>query len=188
VRPSFVRVKYLEPVLTLAKLKGTIHGLRHAFSTLLAEAGTPLKTISTTMGHAKSSITLDTCQHGDPSAQRAAIDRLETLPAKNDGGAKLNHGLHTKSKKEATNRLQTGSVEPTVADPRKRKARNYKLFIGPGGGNRTRNSCLEGKVGPSPRNGNLYTAMVFRPGQSDSVRVSRSDRLSNRLSAAEPCS
>jgi integrase len=46
---------------------------------LLAEAGTPLKTISTTMGHAKSSITLDTYQHTDPSAQRAAIDRLEML-------------------------------------------------------------------------------------------------------------
>lgn len=82
LRPSFVRSKYLEPILAKAKLKGTIHGLRHAFSTLLAEAGTPLKTISTTMGHAKSSITLDTYQHTDPSAQRAAIDRLEMLLAK----------------------------------------------------------------------------------------------------------
>jgi integrase len=85
LRPSFVRTRYLQPILSKAKLKGTIHGLRHAFSTLLAEAGTPLKTISTTMGHAKSSITLDTYQHTDPTAQRAAIDRLEMLLAKSDG-------------------------------------------------------------------------------------------------------
>jgi integrase len=79
LRPSFVRIKYLKPILAEAKLTCTIHSLRHSYSTLLAEGGTSLKTISTMMGHSKSSITLETYQHTDRSAQGAGRDRLDRV-------------------------------------------------------------------------------------------------------------
>lgn len=82
LRPSYVRRQYLAPVLQTAGIEhATVHGLRHAFATMMAASGTPLRTIGDAMGHSRPSLTIDVYQHSDQAAQRAAIDRLGTYLA-----------------------------------------------------------------------------------------------------------
>ena len=55
-----------------------IHDLRHSHATLLA-AGQPLKVVSERLGHAKTSITLDTYAHIPPGMQEGAVDALGVI-------------------------------------------------------------------------------------------------------------
>lgn len=84
LRPSYVRRRYLAPILEDAGIEHTtIHGLRHAFATFSAAIGTPLRTIGDAMGHSRPSLTIDVYQHSDQTAQRAAIDKLDEYLAPN---------------------------------------------------------------------------------------------------------
>lgn len=51
-----------------------LHDMRHTHATLLLAAGTPIKAVSERLGHAKTSITLDTYAHVLPDMQDQAID------------------------------------------------------------------------------------------------------------------
>src|SRR5215211_589565 len=54
-----------------------IHDLRHSHATLLLAAGQPLKVVSERLGHAKTSITLDTYAHVLPDMQDRAVDAID---------------------------------------------------------------------------------------------------------------
>jgi integrase len=56
-----------------------IHVLRHSHATLLLAAGQPLKVVSERLGHAKTSITLDTYAHILPGMQEGAVDALGAI-------------------------------------------------------------------------------------------------------------
>lgn len=59
----------------------TLHGLRHTNATLLIAAGTNLRTVSSRLGHAQTSITANIYTHAIQSADAAAAQTLETLLA-----------------------------------------------------------------------------------------------------------
>jgi integrase len=53
------------------------HGMRHTHATLLLAAGTPIKAVSERLGHAKTSITLDTYAHVLPDMQDRAVEAID---------------------------------------------------------------------------------------------------------------
>src|ERR1700722_16915834 len=55
------------------------HSLRHTHGTLLHEQGTPLRVAQAQLGHSHMSTTLQVYTHASGSAQRQAVDRLESL-------------------------------------------------------------------------------------------------------------
>ena len=54
-----------------------LHDLRHTHATLLLAAGTPIKAVSERLGHAKTSITLDTYVHVLPDMQDRAVEAID---------------------------------------------------------------------------------------------------------------
>jgi integrase len=56
--------------------KVRLHDLRHTHATLLLTAGQPIKAVSERLGHAKTSITIDTDAHMLPRMQDGAVDAL----------------------------------------------------------------------------------------------------------------
>jgi integrase len=54
-----------------------LHDLRHTYATLLLEAGTPIKAVSERLGHAKTSITLDTYAHVLTDMQDRAVKAVD---------------------------------------------------------------------------------------------------------------
>jgi integrase len=54
-----------------------LHDLRHTHATLLLQAGTPIKAVSERLGHAKTSITLDTYAHILPDMQDRAVEAID---------------------------------------------------------------------------------------------------------------
>jgi integrase len=54
-----------------------LHDLRHTHATLLLSAGTPIKAVSERLGHAKTSITLDTYAHISPDMQDRAVEAID---------------------------------------------------------------------------------------------------------------
>jgi integrase len=54
-----------------------LHDLRHTHATLLLQAGTPIKAVSERLGHAKTSITLDTYAHVLPQMQDHAVEAID---------------------------------------------------------------------------------------------------------------
>jgi integrase len=56
-----------------------LHDLCHSHTTLLLAAGTPLRVVSERLGHAKTSITLDTYAHVLPDMQDAAAETVSRL-------------------------------------------------------------------------------------------------------------
>ena len=54
-----------------------LHDLRHTHATLLLSAGTPIKAVSERLGHAKTSITLDTYAHVLPDMQDRAVEAID---------------------------------------------------------------------------------------------------------------
>lgn len=60
-------------------LKGGFHALRHSAATALIGAGVPLPTVSAILGHARTSITLDTYGHALPTSSRLAVGKLAQM-------------------------------------------------------------------------------------------------------------
>jgi integrase len=56
-----------------------LHDLRHAYATLLLQAGAPIRYVSQPTGHGDSSITLRVYAHWLPDVSRREADRLDTL-------------------------------------------------------------------------------------------------------------
>ena len=56
-----------------------LHDLRHAFATMLIDAGTSARVVSDLLGHATVAFTLQTYVHPDEQTAAAAIDRAERL-------------------------------------------------------------------------------------------------------------
>jgi integrase len=54
-----------------------LHDLRHTHATPLLSAGTPIKAVSERLGHAKTSITLDTYAHVLPDMQDRGVEAID---------------------------------------------------------------------------------------------------------------
>lgn len=57
----------------------TIHSLRHTYTSLMAEAGVPIETISRQLGHADSKVTRDIYMHVTERIKQADNERLEAV-------------------------------------------------------------------------------------------------------------
>jgi type I restriction enzyme R subunit len=69
-------------LLDRAKLRQIrFHDLRHTFASLLIQNGEPLTYIKEQMGHSSIQVTVDVYGHLVPSANRAAVDKLDAIPA-----------------------------------------------------------------------------------------------------------
>ena len=51
--------------------------LRHTYATLALSSGVPLRVVSDTLGHCRSSVTIDTYAHVLPSQERTAADAMD---------------------------------------------------------------------------------------------------------------
>ena len=56
-----------------------IHSLRHTYTSLMAEAGVPIETISRQLGHADSKVTRDIYMHVTERIKQADNERLEAV-------------------------------------------------------------------------------------------------------------
>ena len=61
----------------------TLHGARHTHTTLALASGAPIKAVSERLGHARSSITLDTYAHVLPDMQDRVIDAIDAALLRN---------------------------------------------------------------------------------------------------------
>ncbi len=61
------------------------HDLRHTFASLLIQNGEPLTYVKEQMGHSSIQVTVEVYGHLVPSANRAAVDRLDAQPTRNPG-------------------------------------------------------------------------------------------------------
>ncbi len=59
-----------------------IHDIRHTFASLLIQNGEPLTYVKEQMGHSSIQVTVDVYGHLVPSANRAAVDKLDAVPAR----------------------------------------------------------------------------------------------------------
>ena len=74
-----LRKRQLHPACVRAELAPiTWHTLRHTHGTLLHEQGTPLRVAQAQLGHSHMSTTLEVYTHASASAQRQAVDQLES--------------------------------------------------------------------------------------------------------------
>jgi integrase len=77
-----VRHRVFYRLLERAKLRQIrFHDLRHTFASLLIQNGEPLTYIKEQMGHSSIQVTVDVYGHLVPSANRAAVDKLDAIPA-----------------------------------------------------------------------------------------------------------
>jgi len=76
---SNLRRRQLQPACARAGLpKITWHSLRHTHGTLLHHLGTPLKVAQAQLGHSEMSTTLEVYTHSSSTAQRQAVDQLQS--------------------------------------------------------------------------------------------------------------
>ena len=74
-----LRKRQLHPACVRAELAPiNWHTLRHTHGTLLHEQGTPLRVAQAQLGHSHMSTTLEVYTHASASAQRQAVDQLES--------------------------------------------------------------------------------------------------------------
>lgn len=79
-----VRHRVFYRLLVQAKLRQIrFHDLRHTFASLLIQNGAPLTYVKEQMGHSSIQVTVDVYGHLVPSANRAEVDRLDAIPARN---------------------------------------------------------------------------------------------------------
>jgi integrase len=80
------RSRVFYPLLESAKLRETrFHDLRHSFASMLIQNGEPLTYVKEQMGHSSIQVTVDVYGHLVPSANRAAVDKLDAQPIRNPG-------------------------------------------------------------------------------------------------------
>jgi integrase len=79
-----IAMRYMEPALEAAGLRRLrFHDLRHTFSSLLIQAGVPLKYIQLQVGHSPIQVTADVSGHMGSGNNVNWIDTLDrTAPAK----------------------------------------------------------------------------------------------------------
>jgi integrase len=78
-----VRHRVFYPLLETAKLRRIrFHDLRHTFASLLIQNGEPLTYVRDQMGHSSIAVTVDIYGHLVPSANRAAVDKLDAIPVR----------------------------------------------------------------------------------------------------------
>jgi integrase len=76
-----IRRRVFEKALTKAKLRHVrIHDLRHSFASHLIQNGESLAYVRDQLGHSSIQVTVDIYGHLVPGSNRAAVDRLDTLP------------------------------------------------------------------------------------------------------------
>jgi len=69
-----------KPLLTKAECPEIrFHDLRHTYATLALANGVPIRVVSDTMGHSRSSVTIDTYAHVLPSQERLAADKMDAV-------------------------------------------------------------------------------------------------------------
>ena len=56
--------------------------MRHTVASLLIQNGEPLTYVNEQMGHSSIPVTVDVYGHLVPSANRAAVDKLDVVPAR----------------------------------------------------------------------------------------------------------
>ena len=61
------------------------HDLRHTYATLALSHGVPIRVVSDTMGHSRSSITIDVYAHALPSHERLSADKMDAVFARIGG-------------------------------------------------------------------------------------------------------
>jgi integrase len=64
-----------------------IHDIRHTFASLLIQNGEPLTYVKEQMGHSSIQVTVDVYGHLVPSANRAAVDKLDAVPTRIPGAS-----------------------------------------------------------------------------------------------------
>ena len=70
-------------LLEAAKLRQIrFHDLRHTYASLLIQNGEPLTYVKEQMGHSSIQVTVDVYGHLVPSANRAAVDKLDAVPVR----------------------------------------------------------------------------------------------------------
>lgn len=76
-----LRTRVFYPLVEGAKLRDIrLHDLRHTFASLLIQNGEPLTYVKEQMGHSSIQVTVDVYGHLVPSANRAAVDKLDAHP------------------------------------------------------------------------------------------------------------
>mgnify|MGYP001684909077 CR=1 FL=1 len=61
-------------LISIAGKRVTLHDLRHAYATFLIARGVDVKTVSSLMGHADATVTLNVYASADPAARRQAAE------------------------------------------------------------------------------------------------------------------
>ena len=78
-----LRRRVFEKALTKAELRHVrIHDLRHTFASMLIQNGESLAYVRDQLGHSSIAITVDTYGHLVPGSNRAAVDRLDSIPSR----------------------------------------------------------------------------------------------------------
>ena len=79
LRRQNVERRSFKPLLTKAECpKIRFQDLRHTYATLALANGVPIRVVSDTMRHSRSSVTIDTYAHLLPSQERLAADKVES--------------------------------------------------------------------------------------------------------------
>lgn len=98
IKPQNLTRRYFNPALEAAGLPVIrFHDLRHTYASLLIEQGENIKYISSQLGHASTTITLDVYSHLMKTENQDAARRLENTIFEGTG-----HNLVTKQKKDLT--------------------------------------------------------------------------------------
>lgn len=80
LRRQNVQRRSFKPLLTQAECPEIrFHDLRHTYATLALANGVPIRVVSDTMGHSRSSVTIDTYAHVLPSQERLAADQMDAV-------------------------------------------------------------------------------------------------------------
>ena len=77
IEPGSVTRDFKTTVVELELPDLNLHGLRHAFATLMLLAGVSAKVVSEMMGHSSVMVTLDTYSHVVQSLQEHAVSALD---------------------------------------------------------------------------------------------------------------
>ena len=77
IEPGSVTRDFRATVVKLGLSELNLHGLRHAFATLMLLAGVSAKVVSEMMGHSSVMVTLDTYSHVVQGLQEHAVSALD---------------------------------------------------------------------------------------------------------------
>lgn len=80
LRRQNLQRRSFKPLLVAAQCPEVrFHDLRHTYATLALANGVPIRVVSDTMGHSRSSVTIDTYAHVLPAQERVAADKMDAM-------------------------------------------------------------------------------------------------------------